>query len=451
MTAAEAPFNPAIDTRPWPEETAANDSQYRRQIAYLFSASRFYAAKLRDAGFAGPAQVGGLAAIAALPFTGKDEIRASVTAADPIGTILAAPLSQVIRVFSTSGTTGAPSYIPLTAADHAAWVGISARSYATAGLKAGDRIASTWNAGPFVAGLGLDAIHALHLCHVPLGSANSDPLIEAIGRLRIEAVALTPSYALHLSEKARERGVDLPASSVTRLIVAGEPGGGEPAMRARLESAWGARVTEAMGIGDIAATLWAECPEQKGMHFSGRGIVHFELIDPQTGSPRAIADGAEGELVYTHLAQQAAPVLRFRSRDHVRIWTGPCACGRMTPRMRCIGRTDDMLIVRGVNVFPTALRETVNEFAPAVSGVLLVRPLARGVRQDPPLPVVVESGEGARPDAGLADRIAARIRERLLVATDVRLVPYASLPRSSYKSPLIDWSGAPPGREGDPP
>ena len=94
------------------------------------------------------------------------------------------------------------------------------------------------------------------------------------------------------------------------------------------------------------------------MHFSGRGLVHFELIDPETGAPVPIDDGAEGELVYTHLRQRAAPLLRFRSRDHVRVWTGPCACGRTAPRVRCIGRTDDMLIVRGVNVFPTALRES---------------------------------------------------------------------------------------------
>ena len=130
-------------------------------------------------------------------------------------------------------------------------------------------------------------------------------------------------------------------------------------MRKQLEEAWGATVTEVMGIGDIAASLWGECPEKGGMHFSGRGLVHFELIDPDTGASVPLADGAEGELVYTHLAQEAVPLLRFRSRDHVRLWTGRCACGRTAPRVRCIGRTDDMLIVRGVNVFPSALREIV--------------------------------------------------------------------------------------------
>ncbi len=158
-------------------------------------------------------------------------------------------------------------------------------------------------------------------------------------------------------------------SSVKRVMVAGEPGGGEPAMRARLEAAWGASVTEAMGIGDISVSLWGECEEKAGMHFSGRGFVHIELIDPETARSKPIDDGAEGELVLTHLVNRSAPLLRFRTRDHVRMSVGPCACGRTSPRVRCIGRTDDMLIVRGVNVFPSAVREVVNEFAPAVSGV----------------------------------------------------------------------------------
>ena len=108
-----------------------------------------------------------------------------------------------------------------------------------------------------------------------------------------------------------------------RVLVAGEPGGGEPAMRAKLEAAWGASVTEAMGIGDISVSLWGECEEKQGMHFSGRGFVHIELIDPQTEAEKPIADGAEGELVLTHLVNRSAPLLRFRTRDHVRLQHGP--------------------------------------------------------------------------------------------------------------------------------
>jgi phenylacetate-CoA ligase len=208
-------------------------------------------------------------------------------------------------------------------------------------------------------------------------------------------------------------------------------------MRARLEAAWGASVTEAMGIGDISVSLWGECEAKEGMHLGGRGFVHIELIDPESGAAKSIVDGAEGELVLTHLVNRSAPLLRFRTRDHVRMNVGRCSCGRTSPRVRCIGRTDDMLIVRGVNVFPSAVREVVNEFAPAVTGVIMIRPRAAGVRQEPPLPVKVEVAPGADVE-GLAERIRARLRDRLIVTTEIELVPAGSLPRSEYKSKLVE-------------
>ncbi len=432
-------FEPEVEGRPWEEQQRVDDSIYRLQVAHLFTNSRFYRQKLGDAGIKSAESIGGLDAIAALPFTEKDELRATRTPADPIGTHLIPPLGEIARIFSTSGTTGTPSYVPLTAEDIADWVRVSSRSYSASGVRRGHRLVSTYGAGPFVAGITLDAFNNIGVTHVPVGSASTDRLVSAIQLLKADTIALTPSYALHIAEWAATRGVDLASSSVERLLVAGEPGGGEPALRSRLEAAWGAEVTEAMGIGDICVSLWGECREKQGMHFSGRGFVHFELIDPETGEPRPITDNAEGELAYTHLRHRAAPLLRFRSRDHVRIWTGQCACGRTAPRVRCIGRTDDMLIVRGVNLFPTALREIINEFSPLVSGVIAVRPRRRGFRQDPPLPVTVELGETAG-SGDLAERIKKRVREILTVATEIELVPHGSLPRSSYKSKLVDWS-----------
>lgn len=432
--------DPAAEMLPWEAQAATDDVAWRAQVRYLLERSAFYRGKLAAAGFGDAASVGGLGSIAALPFTEKDELRASRSDRFPIGTHLAAPMNEVVRIYSTSGTTGTPSYIPLTAADLAEWVTISSRSYAASGIAAGERIVTTYGAGPFVAGAALDAFAALGLCHVPVGPGNSDRLLAAVDALSPDAVALTPSYALHLAELAAARGIDLRASSVRRLLVAGEPGGGEPALRSRIEAAWGARVTEAMGIGDVAVSLWGECEAQDGMHFSGRGFIHVELVDPETGVPRPLADGAEGELVYTHLRRRAAPLVRFRSRDHVRVGAERCACGRTAPRVRCIGRTDDMLIVRGVNLFPTAVREVVAEFAPAVGDVLAIRPRLRGVRQEPPVPVLVELGVGD--PEGLAEAITRRLRERLMVAAEVDLVPAGSLPRSDYKSRLVDWSRA---------
>ncbi|MBT8408668.1 MAG: AMP-binding protein, partial [Alphaproteobacteria bacterium] len=388
------------------------------------------------------AAVGGLADIANLPFTEKDELRATRDTAHPIGTHLAAPMEDIVRIYSTSGTTGTPSYIPLTADDLAGWVEISMRSYSASGIEAGERMVTTYNAGPFVAGVTLDAFAGLGVCHIPVGAGNTERLMAAVELLKPSVLGCTPSYALYLAEWAEARGIDTAASSVKRILVAGEPGGGEPALRARLEAAWGAKVTEAMGIGDISVSLWGECAHQTGMHFSGRGYVHAELIDPGTGAPLEMKDGAEGELVYTHLRHRAAPLLRFRSRDRVRISAGPCGCGRTAPRARCVGRTDDMLIVRGVNLHPTAVRQIVGEFAPHVSGVIALKPKTKGVKQAPPVPLVVELAEGAAPPDDLADQIAGRIRDKLIATTEVRLVSFGSLPRSDYKSKLVDWSDA---------
>jgi len=341
--------------------------------------------------------------------------------------------SEIVRIYSTSGTTGTPSYIPLTASDLDNWVTGSARSYAASGVKPGQRIVSTYDAGPFVAGAALAAFDRIGLTHIPVGTGNTERLIKAVELLRPEAVVLTPSYAAYLAEN-----FDLRGSSVERVLVAGEPGGGEPAFRAKLEEGWGAKVTEAMGIGDIGVSLWGECKEQDGMHLGARGFVYPELIDPETGAALDMEDGATGELVLTHLQHRAAPLLRFRTRDHVLVRTSPCPCGRTGPRIRCIGRTDDMLIVRGVNVFPSAIREVVSASSPEVSGNIVVKPKAAGVKQEPPLPVSVELARGVTANAALADRIRDRLREVLVVQTHVELVPWGRLRRSEYKSQLVE-------------
>lgn len=435
--------DPGIESADWGMQAHQNDALYQAQIGYLLSHSEFYQRKLGEAGIRTADDAGRLADIARLPLTGKDELRkAREASGDPLGPHLAAPRANLARIYSTSGTTGEPLYVPLTASDLAGWIRISRRSYSASGIEAPQSIITTYGAGPFVAGATLDAFQSLGLTHIPIGSGATERLIAAVQNLSPDAVSLTPSYALHLAEWAEERGIDLAKSSVKRLLVAGEPGGGEPALRRRLESAWGARVTEAMGIGDISVSLFGECEAQDGMHFSGQGLVHLELIDPESGDPVELSDGAWGELVLTHLKREAAPLLRFRTRDHIHVRMGTCVCGRTSPRIRCVGRTDDMLIVRGVNVFPTALRQTVAEFAPRVTGIVLVEARARGVKQPAPLPLIVELAPGAENDESLADAIRQRIREKLLVATDIRLAPAQSLPRSAYKSKLVDFSRA---------
>ena len=203
--------DPAVESLPIAEQTAVDEPLYRDQLARLFAQSRFYRDKLEAAGIGNADRAGGLDNIASLPFTEKDELRASRSDADPIGTHLAVPMRTVARIFSTSGTTGTPSYIPLTTRDLGDWIRISSRTYSASGISSGDGLISTYNAGPFVAGVTLDAFGALGLRHIPVGSGNTERLMAALRMLKPDAIALTPSYALHLAEWADARGIDLRA------------------------------------------------------------------------------------------------------------------------------------------------------------------------------------------------------------------------------------------------
>src|SRR4051795_7561556 len=193
-------LDPEIEARPWPEQLALDDAAYREQLAYLLERSAFYREKLGAAGVDSAGAAGGLAENTRLPLTEKDELRASRTADNPIGTHLCAAPSELVRIYSTSGTTGTPSYVPLTGSDLDNWIMGSARSYAASGVAAGQRIVSTYNAGPFVAGAALAAFDRIGLCHIPVGTGNAERLVRAIELLRPEAAVLTPSYAAYLAE-----------------------------------------------------------------------------------------------------------------------------------------------------------------------------------------------------------------------------------------------------------
>lgn len=435
---SHALFDSEAETRSLEDQQAKDDPVYRRQIEYLFANSAFYRDKLNDAGFKTPESVGGLDDLRHLPFTVKDELRASQADHLPLGNHLAAPLDDVVRVYSTSGTSGNPLYIPVTANDLKNWIHTSNRSYFAAGLRPDHRIITTYNAGPFAAGAVHESMMALGVRMVPVGSGNTERLLTILSRFKIQGMPGTPSYFLYLAEAARERGIDPTDCGLETLVAGGEPGGGEPTVRAQIEAAFDAKVHEVLGLGEVSISMFGEGPEQDGMNFLGRDYIHMELIDPDTEQPIPFEDGAQGEPVYTHLMQEGAPLLRYRSRDHVVVSMGPVASGRTGPRIRCIGRTDDMLIVRGVNVFPSAIREVVNEYQPDVSGMISVRPSRQGVQQLPPLRVLVELEEGVAAAERLAERIETEIRKRLIVTTKVELVPFNSLPRSDYKSRLVD-------------
>ena len=220
---------PTVESDPWAAQAVHDELRYRAQIAYLFDRSRFYREKLARAGFADARAVGGLDAIAALPLTEKDELRASRTPDEPIGTHVTAAAGEIARIYSTSGTTGAPSYIPLTAADLEVWVRTSARSYAASGVARGERLVSTYNAGPFVAGAALGAFDRLGLCHIPVGTGNTERLMAAVNLLKPTVVAMTPSYA------SASRGMGARARHGPRQVEreAGDGGGRAGRRRAR--------------------------------------------------------------------------------------------------------------------------------------------------------------------------------------------------------------------------
>mgnify|MGYP003705895361 FL=1 len=434
-------FDKEVETRPVAAQQQLDKGSYQEQIAYLMKHSVFYQEKLAAAGFNTPEQVGGLDDIAQLPFTEKDELRASQVEFPPFGKHIATDDSKLRRVFSTSGTTGVPCYLGLTQNDLNMYATNVARGYSAAGFTSGQRLVVGFNAGPFVAGAVYYGFDKIGCNVIPVGTGNTERMVTAIERLGATGVSCTPSYGLYLIDWCRDHGIDTRQLGLRNMITAGEPGGGDPIVRKSINDAFGCTVRESMGIGDVSLSVWAEDADEQGMHFMARGYVHVELIDPVSGTPIPWEDGAQGELVYTALYREAMPLLRFRSRDHVVVNMAPNPTGRTGPRIRCIGRTDDMLIVRGVNLFPTAVRSVLQDFSEEVSGIFSIRPATTGVLQTPPLPVVVEVSHGNSIDnLKLADQIQGRIKERLLVTASVRLVEHGSLPRETYKSKLVDYS-----------
>ena len=346
-------------------------------------------------------------------------------------------------MFSTSGTTGVPCYLGLTESDLEMYATNVARGYSAAGFKPGQRVVVGFNAGPFVAGAVYYGFDKIGCNVIPVGTGNTERMVTAIQKLGATGVSCTPSYGLYLIDWCREKGIDTRKLGLQNMITAGEPGGGVPLIRKTITEAFGCTLRESMGIGDISLSVWAEDAAEDGMNLMARGYVHIELIDPVSARPIPWEDGAQGELVYTALRRESMPLLRFRSRDHVVVNMKPNPTGRTGPRIRCIGRTDDMLIVRGVNLFPTAVRNVLESFQGQVSGLFSIRPTMKAVSQNPPLPIVVEVAAGSPANnAELKSAIEAQIKERLLVSSRVTLVENNTLPRETYKSKLVDYSEA---------
>jgi phenylacetate-CoA ligase len=404
---------------------------WRAQYEHLAD-SAFYTRKFREAGIGGRAP--GLAELRELPFTTKAELKQAIDEAPPFGSNLAVSEDRVKRVYQTSGTTGVPSVIALTIGDVETWTSIGARTYYATGIHDHHGVVSTFGAGPFVAGHTNFVLVRIGARAVPVGPGDTDRVLFALRAGIADTLLATPSFAQYLANRLPAE--EAHALALAHVVVGGEPGGGIPSIRDHIQAALGVTVTEIMGIGDVAPSLFGECPAQQGMHFCGAGHVWPELVDPDTRAPMEFEPGAVGELVYTHLTRQAMPVVRFLGGDLVRIEGTECGCGRTGFRMRCIGRRDDMFIVRGVNVYPSAILAVVGSFRPRVTGRVRAVLPGSAVSVEPPVPVQVEVPEGSADAGGLGEEIEAAVRSRLTFRCRVELVPESAFGDSGYKTRL---------------
>jgi phenylacetate-CoA ligase len=413
-----------------PEETFGRAAAaWERQLRHLREGSPFYQRKLADAGAVG------LADLDRLPFTTKEELKQAIDEAPPFGSNLGVPGELVKRVYQTSGSTGAPSVIALTRADIDTWTAIGSRTYYATGIHDHSSVLSTFGAGPFVAGHTHFVLSRIGSRSVPVAPGDTDRVLFGLRAGLADTLLGTPSFAQYLANRMEaEPAPRLPG--LTHIVTGGEPGGGIPAVRDHIQQVLGVTVNEVMGIGDVSPSLFGECPRQQGMHFSGTGYIWPELVDPETRQSIAIQAGAMGELVYTSLVREAMPVVRFLSADIVRIEGTSCECGRTSFRMRCIGRRDDMFIVRGVNVYPTAILAVIGDFRPAVTGRARVIRTGPGVSVEPPIPIEVEIPDSATISPDLAAQIEAEVRARLTFRCRVILIPEAAFGDSGYKTRL---------------
>jgi phenylacetate-CoA ligase len=290
--------------------------------------------------------------------------------------------------------------------------------------------------GFFVGGLPLkDAVENIGATFVPIGTGASDRLVSAVRHLGGTILTCTPSYASYLAEYVRERiGADPRELGLRRILLGAEPGGAVPAVRDRIAQTYGAFVTEGLGNADVLPVYAGTCDALDGNHFLAADQIVLELIDPGSGEALRWEDGAQGELVATHLERDCIPLVRFRTRDRVVVRTSPCPCSRTGPRITCVGRTDDMLIVAGVNVWPSAISDVVMQLHPRTTGAMQVLLAAAPPKVEPPLRLQVEHGPEVTATDALKAELEGLLRDKLIVRSEVELVPPGTLPRFEMKA-----------------
>ena len=421
-------FAREIETAGRDHLTVLQSEKLRALIAAIHGRNGFYTRKLEASGL-GPRDVRGLDDLHRIPFTLKDELVRDQREHPEFGTNLTLPPSEYVRIHQTSGTTGQPLRWLDTRESWDWWGACWGYVFAAAGVTAEDRVFVAFSFAPFIGfWAAVEGVRKLGALLIPGGGLSTRQRVEAILESKSTVVVCTPTYALRLAEEAREMGVDLADSPVRVTVHAGEPGANIPATKRRIEEAWGARCIDHTGATEVGAFGFEGIDRPGGAYLNEAEFI-IEVLEP--GGQTPVELGGEGELVITNLGRAGMPVIRYRTRDLIRISPEVCPDGRTFAWAEggIIGRADDMFVVRGVNVYPSAVENIVREF----SEVEEFRIEVETVREMTELKLCLECVESA-PANSVASRLSEQVRNRLGVRAVVTLAEPGALPRFELKA-----------------
>ncbi len=425
-------WNPQVECAPVADRRALQLARLQDTVARLYAHVPFYRDKLAAAKLR-PEDVRSLADLARLPFTRKDELRQTY----PYG-LLACPREDVVEIHTSSGTTGTPVVGAYTAADLKLWSEVMARTLAMAGCTAADTVQNAYGYGLFTGGLGVHyGARRIGANLLPVSSGNTRRQLMVMRDFGTTLLTCTPSYALFLAEAAREEGFELRDLPLKAGCFGAEPW--SETMRDEIETKLGLRAHDIYGLTElIGPGVAAECAYRDGLHFN-EDYFYPEIVDPDSGE--VLPEGAKGELVITSLGREGSPLLRYRTRDITYLMREPCACGRTTTRIhRLLGRTDDMLIVRGVNCFPSQIENVLLRIEGTQPHYQIV--IDRGATHLDEIEIQVEVEDAIFSDITrgmeqLRSRIHAELKSELGLSARIKLVEPRSIARSEGKAKRI--------------
>jgi phenylacetate-CoA ligase len=400
----------------------------RRMIEAVLPTNDFYRNKLLPNGLT---EIKSFGELAQLPFTTKGELVENQFQHPPYGTDLTFPLENYTRVHQTSGTTGKPMYWLDTEESWNWWAECWKLIFQAAGVHSGDRIYFAFSFGPFIGfWAGWEGARKLGALAISGGGQSTEQRLKAIVDYGATVLVCTPTYALHMAAEAKKAGINLASDSAVRVTIhAGEPGASIPSTKKLIEDSWGAKCYDHAGATEVGA-FGFQCEFQpEGVHVNENEFI-AEVVDPLTGA--AINGGERGELVITNLGRIGGPVIRYRTGDLVQPSYQACPCGKpfMLLLGGVLGRVDDMVIVRGVNVFPSAVENVLREFSEIEE--FRVEILDSSAMKE--MNIVIEPGVGSSSVEGLDERVGRRVRERIGLRPRVELVAPGTLPRFELKA-----------------